>query len=81
MPWMKWLYKLATGRTLGKSRELNLRYDAAQEQQTRADDSVQQTCVSRAHAQKEHAVAVSARNEAIKNRKVRVPSSLEIKPI
>lgn len=75
MSWMKWLYKLATGRTLGKSKELNLRYEAAQEQQTHADNTVQRTCVSRAHAKKEHDIAVSAQSVAIRERKARMPSA------
>jgi hypothetical protein len=81
MSFVKWIYKVATGRTLGKTKELKLREARAKEKEAHADDTVKRSCVAREVAQEQHDEAVSARNRAIKNRKVRVPSSVEITPI
>ena len=81
MSFMKWLYKVATGRTLGKTKELKLRYEKAEAQQTRADNKVKVSCMARDIAQEQHVEAVSEYNKAVKKRTARVPSRLDIKPI
>lgn len=81
MRFVNWLYKVATGRTLGKKQELKLRSEKAEAQQTRADDTVKRSCVAREVAQEQHDEAILERDKVIKERKVRVPSSLSIKTI